>query len=147
MKTQKGFTLVELMIVVAIVGILSSIAIPAYTSYVLRGKLTEATSELSAIRVKLEQYYQDNRSYGSSAAACGLAMPTSPDVRYFTYSCNWGAGGTDQFYTVTATGVSAQGTSGFTYTVNQSNVKETTAALAGWGTSTSCWVIKKGGGC
>lgn len=147
MKTQKGFTLVELMIVVVIVGILASIGVPAYNDYVLRGKLTEAMTELAGMRVRLEQYYQDNRNYGSSAGACGLAMPASPDVKYFTYSCNWGAGGTDQFFTVTATGVAAQGTGGFTYTINQNNVKETTAAPADWGTSTTCWITKQGGAC
>lgn len=147
MKLQKGFTLVELMIVVAIVGILASVAIPAYSSYVLRGKLTEASTELAGIRVRLEQYYQDNRNYGSTDTVCGMAMPTSPAVRYFTYSCNWGAGETNQSFTATATGVATEGTGGFVYTIDQNNTKATTAVPTGWTASASCWITKKGGSC
>ncbi len=144
MKLQKGFTLIELMIVVAIVAILASVALPAYQEHVLRGKLIEATSNLSNFRIRLEQYYQDNKNYGSSAAACGLAAPTAPIAKYFTYSCNWGAGGTNQTYTVTATGVATEGTGGFTYTIDQANTKTSNTT---WGTSNTCWVVKKGGGC
>lgn len=149
MKNAKGFTLVELMIVVVIVGILASIAVPAYGNYVLRGKLTEAMTELAAARVSLEQYYQDNRNYGSSAIACGVAMPASPAVKYFTYACNWGVGGTtSQTFTVKATGVATQGTDGFVYTIDQSNAKRTTDAPADWGVMPmNCWINKKGQTC
>lgn len=143
MKTQKGFTLIELMVVVAIVGILASIAIPAYTSYVLRGKLTEATTELSTMRVKLEQYFQDNRSY-EGACAAGTVAPL-PAGKYFTYTCPTL---TASAFTVTATGVGARGTDGFVYTVDQDNTKQTTDAPAGWGAMpVSCWVTKKGEAC
>ena len=57
---QKGFTLIELMIVVAIIGILASIAIPQYSDYVKRGKAAEATSNLATLRIKMEQCFQDN---------------------------------------------------------------------------------------
>ena len=87
-KKAKGFTLIELMIVVAIIGILSMIGIPAYNDYVTRGKLVDATSKLADMRIQLEQYYQDNRNYGSTSSSCGIAMPTS---KYFTISCKWGA--------------------------------------------------------
>jgi len=56
-KTHRGFTLIELMIVVAIIAILSAIAIPAYTAYVARSKLTEAFSGLSSMSVAAQQYY------------------------------------------------------------------------------------------
>ena len=148
MKLQKGFTLIELMIVVAIIAILASVAIPAYGDYVLRGKLVEATSTLADLRIRMEQYYQDNRNYGSAAANCLLVMPASPTVKYFTYSCNWGAGATDQFYTITATGIAAQGTGGFAYTLDQNNIKRSTALKAGWGTApAACWITSKGGTC
>lgn len=147
MKLQKGFTLIELMIVVAIVGILAGVALPAYNDYVLRGKLTEAATELAAMRVKLEQYYQDNRNYGSTADTCGVAVPASPAVSYFDYSCNWGAGGSAQSFTVSATGIATKGTGGFVYTINQNNAKATTAAPSGWGAPASCWITKKGGSC
>jgi len=155
MNKQQGFSMIELMIVVVIVGILASIAIPAYTDYVTRGKLAEASSQLASTRVTLEQYYQDNRNYGSTAGGCVTAMPASPAVKYFTYSCNWTvasppnatAGGTNQFFTVTATGIANQGTGGFVFTVDQNNNKATTAVPANWTANATCWVINKGGAC
>lgn len=135
----KGFTLVELMIVVAIVSILASIAVPAYNNYVLRGKLTEAMTELAGMRVKLEQYYQDYKNYGSGA--CGVAVPISPNVKYFTYTCVLGA--TDQSYTATATGLTTQGTANFIYSIDQDNNKTTEIS----GTLTNCWAKKEDGSC
>jgi len=136
----KGFTLVELMIVVAIVSILASIAVPAYNNYVLRGKLTEAMTELAGMRVKLEQYYQDYRNYGTSA--CGVTSPTAPAVKYFTYTCTLGA--SDQSYTAVATGISAQGTGDFIYTIDQNNNKSTEIAN---GAPSNCWARKEDGSC
>jgi len=134
-----GFTLIELMIVVAVIAILSSIGIPAYNDYVTRGKLVDATANLADMRIQLEQYYQDNRNYGSTSSTCGVTLPTS---KYFTFSCNWGAGGTDQSYKVTATGT-INNTS-FVYTIDQNNTKTSTT---GWGNGASCWIMRKGDGC
>jgi len=143
MKMQKGFTLIELMITVAVVSILAMIALPSYSDYVKRGNITEATSNLAGLRVQMEQYYQDNRNYGSGA--CGVVMPASPSVKYFTFACVPGAS-PSQTYTITATGAGSM--AGFTYTIDQSNNKQTTAAPAGWGpTSTTCWITKQGGAC
>ncbi len=58
-----GFTLIEMMITVAIVAILASVALPSYSEYVLRSKTEEATSGLAELRVRMEQYFQDNRKY------------------------------------------------------------------------------------
>jgi type IV pilus assembly protein PilE len=144
MSRTKGFTLIELLVVVAIIGILAAVAIPAYNDYVLRGKITEATSNLSDLRARLEQYFQDNRNYGSTASACGIAMPAT---QMFSYSCNWGAVGTNQGFTITATGSANQGMTGFVYTIDQSNVRATTGT-GPWGqTSASCWVRRKDGSC
>jgi len=62
MRQARGFTLIELLITVVVLGILAAIALPSYTSYITRSKLTEAGAQLSDLRVKLEQRFQDARS-------------------------------------------------------------------------------------
>lgn len=143
MKSAKGFSLIELMIVVVIVGILSVVAVPAYTDYVMKGKIPDATSNLAATRVKMEQYFQDNRSYGGGLGGCGVPMPTSS---YFTFSCT-GTGTPLTTYTITATGTGSM--DGFVYTINEMNVKTSTiTAGEGWNaTSANCWITGKGGAC
>src|SRR5262249_40616025 len=65
-----GFTLLEVMITVAIIGILASIAIPMYSDYITRGKIVGATSRMGDIRTQMEKYFMDNRTY-LNGAACG----------------------------------------------------------------------------
>jgi len=142
MKRGLGFTLVELLVVVAVIGILAAIAVPQYSDYVTRSKIAEATATLSEHRVRMEQFFQDNRSYAGACAANTVA-PT-PTGRYFTYVCSNLSATT---YTVTATGVAAEGMNGFVYTINQANARATTGVPAGWATNTNCWVTKKGGVC
>jgi type IV pilus assembly protein PilE len=145
---SRGFTLIELMIAVAIVAILTAIALPSYRDYIVRGNLADARNLLSTTAAQLEQFYQDNRNYGSTAGACGVAVPTA--TPRFTFTCNWGAGGapfgTNQAFLLTASGTGA--TAGFTFTINQRGEQRTTALPAGWGTATvNCWVAGKGGQC
>jgi type IV pilus assembly protein PilE len=139
MKTRNGFTLVELLIVVAIIAVLASVAYPSYTSYVIRGKLAEGTSALSDGRVKIEQFFQDNRTY--------VGAPAPASTANFDFSTATPAP-TASTYTLTATG---KGTvTGFTYTIDQNNSKKTTAAPSGWTAATmpaTCWISKKGGAC
>lgn len=135
-----GFTLIELMITVAILGILSSIALPSYRDYVTRGKIPEALGTLAAKRVQMEQFFLDNRTY-VAAPACTSDATTS---KYFTFSCS---AQTATTYTLQAVGQGSM--AGFTYTLNQSNAKATTAVPSGWATPSpnTCWVTKKGGVC
>ena len=149
MKAQRGFSLIELMVVVVIVGILAAIAIPMYGDYVTRSKITEAMSNLSDGRVRMEQFFQDNRTYvgGLGCAAAGAAA-TFSGSRYFTYTCTVLTANT---YTLTATGVAAQGMGGFSYTIDQANAKASVmaapATTSGWAGNAACWVTKKGGVC
>jgi type IV pilus assembly protein PilE len=147
MRRQTGFTLLELMITVAIVGILAAVAIPSYTDYVLRGKISEATSNLLAMRTKMEQYFQDNRQY-TGACAAGTIAPLPTGLKYFAITCPTL---TATAYTIQAVGGTATDGSmaGFTYTIDQTNARATAAVPnSSWGTAPiTCWVIKKGGLC
>lgn len=139
---QRGFTLVELMITVVIIGILASIGIPSYRDYVRRGQVADAVTFLSDYRVKMEQYFQDNKNYGTgTACATGTNTPAWSAFsasQYFTYACTLRDSG--QGYLITATGSNAAAV-GHVYTVDEENVRATTK-FRGDTVSKSCWLLK-----
>ena len=143
MNRFRGFTLIELMIVVAIIAILAAVAIPSYGDYVRRGRVTEAVSALSGMRVKMEQYFQDNRTY-AGACAGGTVAPL-PASANFDYACpTLGAAA----YTITATGKAGTSVAGFVYSMDQANARSTTmSAPSPWQANAGCWVLKKDGSC
>lgn len=71
MNSQKGFTLIELMIVVAIIGILAAIAIPAYQSYIAKSQVTRAVAELGALKTSYEDCLNNGQGNGTTACQIG----------------------------------------------------------------------------
>lgn len=152
MKHQRGFSLLELMVAVAIVSIITAIALPNYQDYLLRSRVPEATSSLADVRVRMEQFFQDNRSYPTGGCVVAPAVPTATQLRVpaglaFDFACT----GTATTYAASATGKGSM--VGFLYTLDQQNNRTTTfsgaAAAKGWTSAlpNNCWVTRKGGKC
>ena len=141
---RRGFTLIELMATVAIAAILAAVAIPMYRDYVLRGRIIDATSRLSDFRVRMEQYFMDNRTYDAGGGKCGVADPTTTKDQSFDLKCT---GASATAYTAKATGVAGGPMSKFEYQIVASGAKATNALPVGWTTTAGCWVTKKDGSC
>ena len=135
---NRGFTLIEVMIVVVIVAILASVALPSYNDYVIRSKITQAVQGLSARQTRMEQCFQDSRTYANCAVCT-----TDNTGKDFNFTCVADA----TTFALTAAGKGSM--TPFTYTVNQADAKSTTlsGAPSGWTGSNTCWVLGKGGAC
>ena len=147
MNTQRGFTLIELMMALVVVAILTAIALPSYTSYIVRGKVPEATSILATKRVQMEQYFMDNRAYTGTPPAQACVADTTSSPKNFNFSCPVL---TANAYTLQAAGKGSM--AGFTYTVDQANAKTSafaSPAPSGWvaGSPYNCWITKAGDVC
>lgn len=134
---HQGFTLMEVLVTVVIAGILSAVAVPAYTGYVTRARTAEAFTALGAAQANAEQFWNNTRTYAGYDGATAFPAAT-PN---FTFALS---NATASTFTVTATGRAKM--TGFTYTIDQNGTRATTATPS-WGTNTACWVDRKGGQC
>lgn len=132
--TSRGVTLIELMIVIVVVAILASIAVPSYRQYVLRSHRTEAKTALMNVAAAQEKFYLQNNTYTdelTDAPPDGLGIPATTEHGYYTIAIAAGADETEFSATATATGGQAQDTHCATFTIDQAGAKSATNA--------DCW--------
>jgi type IV pilus assembly protein PilE len=137
-RFKRGFTLVEVMVTVAIVAILSAVAVPMYRDHVTRGRLAEAFAMLGSVQPTAEQFWSNNRTYVGLDGLNGF--PRASQNFDFALSAADAAS-----YRVTATGKGP--VQGFVFTIDQNGNRATTAAPGGWTANAGCWTDRKSGEC
>lgn len=137
---QAGFSLVELMVALAIAAFIAAFAVPSYRDHALRGQLPEMSSALQLGALRLEQYYQDFRSY-RNGDLCGITLP---DSDRFVLRCTSPDDG--QSFLLTARGSGAL--TDFAYTIDHLGQTRTIALPPTWGPALrDCWILKRGATC
>jgi type IV pilus assembly protein PilE len=142
-NAARAFSLVELMVVLAIVAVLAGIAWPSYASYVQRGRILEAVARLSEARARMAQYFLDQRSYVDATGACGVAPPAPAAGDAFALTC----AGTSATYTYTAAGTTGGSMAAFAYSIDETGLRSTPSLPPAWVKHADCWTIRADGYC
>ena len=131
-----GFTLIELMITVAVVAILTAVAFPSYSAYIVRARIGDALTPLAQYQLQMEQASQDNGNYGSGTCA----IPAPLNTAHFQFNCVLGANGLT--FVASATGLGAM--VGYAFTVNELAAQITTAYPNRNSLPAACWLTRSG---
>ena len=142
MRRQRGMTLIELMIVVVIVAVLASIALPSYRSYVLRTHRVEAKTALLNLAAAQEKFYLETNTYAANAVLAtappaGLGLQATTENGWYTVVIANGANAANFSATATAAGAQVNDTDCATFSITALGVK--TATKQGGAASTACW--------
>lgn len=134
MRRSRGFTLIELLVGMVVLAIITSVALPSYSSYIKRSKVPPGLDALSAYATRMEQRYQDTGNYGTGS--CAVAFPSTGPAN-FTMTCTLTNSG--QGFLATANG--SDTLSGYSYTIDQNGTRRTTSHPSGV-PSAACWSTK-----
>jgi type IV pilus assembly protein PilE len=125
-----------MMVTVAIIGILTAVAVPAYSNYVTRARTTEAFTTLAAFQPTAEQFWSNVRTFENLNTK---APASTANFDYATSAL------TNSTWTLTATGKGSMAS--FGYSIDHTGLRKTTSVPTGWTRSDTCWVDRKGGLC
>jgi type IV pilus assembly protein PilE len=133
---RRGFSLIELMIAVAIIAIMTVIALPSYAAYIQRSRIGDALAPLMQYRLQMEQSSQDNGNYG--VTVCAVAPPTA--TPYFRFGCALAIGA--QGFMATATGYGTM--AAYVFSVDELGTQQTTAFPGAANLPKPCWLTRIG---
>lgn len=132
---KKGFTLIEMLIVVVIIGILASIAFPSYKAYILKSHRTDGLAALSRYQSIMERCYAQNFSYNAACAALP-AFPVNSAQNYYSISASNLSATT---FTLTATPIGIQATDTLCSSISLNQANQKTALDSSGGSQSICW--------
>jgi type IV pilus assembly protein PilE len=135
--TQSGVTLMELLVVVAIIGILASIAIPTYRQYAIRTNRSSAKIALSQTAQSLERCYNNSTPYAYDSAICAAAVPLPFNTQDGFYTISGVVNAQDYTLTATPQGGQAQDTRCANFVLNSANQRTVSGSLSA--TPNECW--------
>lgn len=139
---RRGFTLLETMIVVAIIATLATIALPSYEAYIKRSRILDAVTRLADARARMDDFFLDQRTYVDDSGHCAVTGTSGP-TDYFSVNCE----ATPTTFTLTASGLVAKGMGAFVYAIDHVGTKTTVSVPAGWVRAADCWTIRQDGLC